>query len=312
MKEIGGYIELDKYSLPMLHDGAKALNCGRNALAYVIRARGIKKLLLPAFICDSVINVCSRENALMRFYPVDTDLLPGAVEPAPDEWLYLVNYYGQLTNEHIERFIAKYKRVIVDNSQSYFQSPVQGADTLYTARKYFGVADGAFLYTDARLEEDLPVDESFDRMRFLLGRFERGAGDFYDEYRQNNAFFENEPIKRMSRLTENLLRGIDYEAVRSRRESNFKILHDALLGANALDLRTVGTFMYPFLAENGAEIRKRLIEKRIYIPMLWPGAAERCGRGSTEARLAENILPLPIDQRYGEEEMKLMIGELLQ
>ena len=46
MKEIGGYIELDKYELPMLHEGNIALNCGRNALAYIIRARNIKKILL--------------------------------------------------------------------------------------------------------------------------------------------------------------------------------------------------------------------------------------------------------------------------
>ena len=54
MKEIGGYIELDRYTLPMLHENAKALNCGRNCLAYLIRARGIKKIALPYFLCDSV------------------------------------------------------------------------------------------------------------------------------------------------------------------------------------------------------------------------------------------------------------------
>ena len=43
MREIGGYIELDSYCLPMLHEGAVALNCGRNALAYLLRARQIKK-----------------------------------------------------------------------------------------------------------------------------------------------------------------------------------------------------------------------------------------------------------------------------
>ena len=42
MREIGGYIELDTYRLPMLHEGALALNCGRNALAYLLKARGIR------------------------------------------------------------------------------------------------------------------------------------------------------------------------------------------------------------------------------------------------------------------------------
>ena len=58
MTEIGGYIELDKYALPMLHEGAISLNCGRNCLAYLLRARKIKKILLPKFLCDSVSSVC--------------------------------------------------------------------------------------------------------------------------------------------------------------------------------------------------------------------------------------------------------------
>lgn len=41
MKEIGGYIELDTYTGKMLHSDGLKLNCGRNALAYIIKANGI-------------------------------------------------------------------------------------------------------------------------------------------------------------------------------------------------------------------------------------------------------------------------------
>ena len=56
-KEIGGYIELDTYRGNMLHEGAVALNCGRNALAYLIKSHNIKSILLPYFLCSSVSNV---------------------------------------------------------------------------------------------------------------------------------------------------------------------------------------------------------------------------------------------------------------
>lgn len=102
---------------------------------------------------------------------------------------------------------VQYDRIIVDNAQSYFQMPVEGVDTLYTCRKYFGVADGAFLCTDTQLERPLEQDESYERMHFLLGRFERSASEFYSEYVANDGFFDNESLKRMSRLTKNLLRG---------------------------------------------------------------------------------------------------------
>lgn len=50
MKEIGGYLELGQNYLPMLHDGAKALNSGTACLTYLIRARKIKKIALPFFM----------------------------------------------------------------------------------------------------------------------------------------------------------------------------------------------------------------------------------------------------------------------
>lgn len=37
--EIGGYIEFERYKRKMLHEGAIKLNCGRNALSYLIEAK---------------------------------------------------------------------------------------------------------------------------------------------------------------------------------------------------------------------------------------------------------------------------------
>lgn len=312
MREIGGYIELDTYHLPMLHDGATALNCGRNALAYLLRARRIKRLWIPKLVCDSVTGVCEREGVPYTFYSVGVDFLPAQeIMLGEDEWLYFVNYYSQFSNKRIAEYADKYRRVIVDNAQSYFQPPIPGVDTLYTCRKYFGVADGAFLYTDAKLDERLPQDESFERMRFLLGRFERTASEFYGEYAANNDLFYTEPIKEMSRLTQNLLRGIDYAAVEKKRKDNFAYLHARLGELNRLRV-TAGTFMYPLMIHGGVDVRKRLQEKKIYIPTLWPDVLRWCREDEPEYQMAENILPLPIDQRYGNEDMDYMAEVIKQ
>lgn len=311
MREIGGYIELDTYHLPMLHEHAIALNCGRNALAYVLRAKKIKKLKIPYFLCDSVCNVCKRENVDVLYYHIGIDFQPVDLCLNDDEWLYLVNYYGQLSNEEIVKYVQEYKRVIVDQAQSYFQMPIEGVDTIYTCRKWFGVADGAFLYTNVMLDEELPQDESFDRMRFLLGRYERSANEFYDEYRFNNKFFADEPIKRMSKLTMNLLRGIDYENIKKIREENCHYLHNVLGDKNILTIRPT-SFMYPFMIENGREIRKVLQQKKIYIPTLWPSVFEYTARLDNEYKMAENVLPLPVDQRYNNEDMRYICQEVLK
>jgi len=312
MREIGGYIELDTYRLPMLHEGAIALDCGRNALAYLIKAKGIKKIKVPYFLCDSVFNTCDKYGAKRSFYHIGRDFRPlEKIQLEEGEWLYLVNYYGQMSNDEIKTYVDKYERVIVDNAQSYFQDPVPGVDTIYTSRKYFGVADGAFLYTDKLLSEDLPLDESFDRMNFLLGRYERTANEFYKEYTVNNKYFADQPIKRMSTLTNNLLHGIDYGFAKKRRIENFKFLDSALSDLNMLSIET-GDFMYPFMIENGKEVRKKLQEQKIYIPVLWPTVFEVASKDDTEYEMAEKILPLPIDQRYDIDDMKYMLDILMK
>lgn len=311
MREIGGYIELDRYTMPLLHEGAVALNCGRNALVYLIRAKKIRRIKIPRFLCDSVMEGCKKGEADVSYYAVGDDFLPRNVVLKDDEWLYLVNYYGQVDNGKIQELVECYKRVIVDNAQAYFQEPVPGVDTIYTCRKFFGVADGAFLYTDAKVEEHLEQDESFERMRFLLGRFERTASEFYEEYSANNAFFAHESLKRMSKLTENLLRGIDYEKVKRQRTKNFKTLHEAFSEINRLQLVIPeGAFMYPLYIENGAEIRKILQSRKIYIPTLWPDVFDLCEEGEPEYDMARNILPLPVDQRYDTEDMRFVLQEI--
>lgn len=308
MKEIGGYIELDTYTGTMLHEKAKALNCGRNCLAFLIEAREIKKIALPFFLCDSVKNLCKKKNVEIQYYHIDNKFLPDDIDIKEDEWLYLVNFYGQLSKDQIKEYVKKYKYVIVDQAQAYFEYPIQNVDTIYTCRKFFGVPDGAFLYTNAELERDFPYDISFERMRFLLGRYEKSASEFYNEYTANNKLFSEEDIKRMSKLTNNLLHGIDYGVVKETRTKNYEYLFDAFSGKNKLDIKKIqGAYAYPLYVENGEKLRKKLIDKKVFVPKLWPNVLNEVSKDSIEYKLADNIIPLPCDQRYGEKEMRYIV-----
>lgn len=313
MREIGGYIEFEHFHGPMLHGTAIALNCGRNCLAYLIQARKIDKIALPYFMCDSVINTCKCNHVQIRYYHIDEHFLPGNIELMEDEWLYLTDFYGQLLEEDIQRICSVYRKVIVDYAQAYYKTPLPGVDSFYTCRKFFGVPDGAFLYTDAKLEREFLQDESFERMHFLLGRYEHNASEFYQEYVKNNELFDHAPLMRMSKLTKNLLRAIDYEQVKNARTANFMYLDKALGHMNLLDLKPAeGAFAYPLLLENGAEIRKKMVMNKLYIPILWPNILNDLSEDSYEYYLAKNILPLPCDQRYGEEDMYYMYQCILR
>ena len=311
LKEYGGYIELDTYKLPMLHDDAIALNSGRNALAYLLEAKNIKKLVIPYFLCDSVPELLKRENVSYRFYHIDINFRPEKMSLNDDEWLYIVNFYGQLDREYLGSLKKLYRRIIIDNAQNYFEAPLEDTDVLYTCRKFFGVADGAFLYSDTKLKRELLSDESFDRMHFLLGRFERPASEFYNEYVVNNHLFAKEPIKKMSVLTNNLLHGIDYDFVKQRRSDNFNIFYEAFKNINRLTLyKTEGAFMYPLYLKFGSEIRKKLQLEKIYIPTLWPAVFDICKTDMLEYDMALNILPLPVDQRYDSDDIEFIIDRI--
>lgn len=101
MKEIGGYLELDTYTGNMLHDDGVKLNCGWNALAYLIRAKHIHKIMMPRFMCDSCNKVLRDNHVEVQYYSVGLDFKPAEFYRTEDEWLYVVNYYGQLTNDYL-------------------------------------------------------------------------------------------------------------------------------------------------------------------------------------------------------------------
>lgn len=312
MNEIGGYIELDSYSGNMLHEDAVKLNSAKNCLAYLIIKKSIKKLHIPYFLCDSIFYTCRQYGTEMEMYHVDENLMPIIIKEIGDEdWLYLVNYYGQLPRETIKAYKNKYNHLILDNVQAYYVEPIEGVDTFYSCRKFFGVADGAILYSDIAIDENISVDESYSRMGFLLGRYEKDANLFYQDYVNNNKSIREAPIRRMSRLTENLLHGVDYDKVAKTRNRNFVYLDSRLGKYNRLRLKeTKVPFAYPFYHENGVELRRKLISNKIYVPTLWPNVANLLF-DCQERDMAANILPLPCDQRYTEGVMEYIVQNII-
>jgi len=310
MKEIGGYFGLEKNTGKEYHEGLFAVNSGRNALVYLLKLHHIRKLYIPYFLCDSVSNICEREGCPVEYYSINPDFTPKFDRDIEEgEWLYVVNYYGQISNETVKRMKKRWKSLIVDNVQAFFQKPLPGIDTVYSCRKFFGVPDGGYVAADAALDTPLTPDISKDRMKHILGRFEERASDYYMDFKTNDLAFQTLPLKGMSLLTHNLLSGIDYGSACKKRNQNYRQLHSALKSQNKLSLtEPIGPYCYPFYCENGMELKRKLAEKKIYVATLWPNVLDL--DGTLEKDYAENILPLPCDQRYGEEDMERIIQEI--
>lgn len=310
MKEIGGYFEMEKFEGVEYHSKLLALNNARNALLYILKARKIKKIYIPYFLCDSVSKLCEREGYAYEYYFINDCFLPVFEKSLKkDEYLYIVNFYGQISNKKIRELKNKHKNVIFDNVQAFFQKPVQGIDTIYSCRKFFGVPDGGYLSTEVECTETIETDKSRERVKHLLGRFEETATEYYNDFKQNDHSFKYLPLKYMSELTHNILRAIDYKKIKRKRNKNYAILEGALSRKNKLKLLKVDApYCYPFYCENGMEIKRKLAQKKIYVATLWPNVLQL--EGMLEKDYAENILPLPCDQRYGEEDMIYILKEI--
>lgn len=312
MKEIGGYFCLDDYGGEEYYPDLTALNTGRNALLYIIEAKKIEKLHIPYYLCDSVSNALDINDIKYDYYHIDANFTPvfdGKLKE--NEYLYIVNYYGLLFKEIIRNFIIKFKNIIFDNTHAFFQRPIEGLDTIYSCRKFFGVPDGAYLNSKTKISRELEVDKSGNRMAHILGRYENTASEYYIDFKNNDKGFRRTSLKNMSRLTHHLLKQINYDDVIKKRNNNFSFLHEKLSKENQLNFEIpFAPYAYPYYCEGGIEIRKKLSKEGIYIASLWPNVLGHKRSSELEKSFVKNILPLPCDQRYSKCEMNRLIQSI--
>lgn len=316
MKAVGGYFGLELGNRGEYHSGEVRdmcrLNTSRNALDLILGGRGYKTLYMPFYTCDVLLEPVRRKGVNVRFYDINEALepvnLPGL--KAGEAFLY-TNYYG-LKEEAVMKLAGLYgDRLIVDNAQAFYAGPIQGIDTFYSARKFFGVSDGAYLYADGITEEGLPQDESWNRMTAQLKRTDKGAEAGYADFQAAEESLCGMLPARMSELTHSILSSVDYSADAERRRRNYKHLDEALHDTNMLSLRLDGNAVpmaYPYLPATDTGIRERLIKEKIFVARYWPNVLVWTKEGSVMHNLACNLLPLPVDQRYGVGDMDRIIS----
>lgn len=310
MKSIGGYFELELPQGTEYHSQAIALNTGRNALEYILRARGYKRVYLPYYSCEVLLEPFKKLGVEYTFYHINANL-EADLQPSlnSDEAILCINYFG-LKQDHVNALAQRYgKQLIVDNTQAFYARPIDGIDTFYSCRKFFGVPDGAYLYCDKVLDAELEQDYSWERMTHLLKRIDVSAEAAYADFREQSEKLKNNPIRKMSNLTHRIMASIDYDGVAERRRQNYQLLNEAIGNKNGIALPPSADavpMVYPFLTTD-QQLRQRLIDNKVYIATYWPNVLDWINTDSTEYTLTTQLLPLSIDQRYGEEEMKRII-----
>ena len=310
MDSIGGYFGLELRQGEHFHKDSLCLNSARNCLEYILRVRNYTKIYIPYYTCEVILEPIKKLNLEFEFYHINESL-----EPQKDYFLnndeafLYTNYFG-LKQDCVLRLAKLYKKqLIVDNAQAFYAKPLEGIDTFYSPRKFFGVADGGYLYIDQKLDIELERDYSYERMSHLLKRIDVSAEFGYDDFKINSKVLVDNQILKMSKLTSEILSTIDYNSIKSKRIENYLYLDSKLKDKNLIQLTLNDNdvpMVYPFLT-NDNELKTKLIFNRIFVATYWPNVFEWTKKKDLEYKLTNNLLPLPIDQRYGIKEMNKLI-----
>ena len=314
LSPIGGYFELElphRDEFPFAE--ATRFQSARAAFLALLRAGRPKRVWMPRYICDSMLAPLEQEGITYLWYELDDQLLVDEnCEIENGDWLLYVNYFG-ICDINVATLLKRFSpdQLVLDYSQAFFSTPAENAlATVYSPRKFFGVPDGGLLMSQISISApEIQDTSSIDRTPHLLKRLGESPEAGYPFYQTAEESLGQCEPKRMSQLTEMILSSIDFDYAGKKRLQNFRYLHKKLgkLNAIAVDpLQASGPLCYPFATQDNG-LRNRLLTARIFVATYWHEAVDRVTEEWAESMIM-NLLPLPIDQRYGPADMERIVA----
>ena len=313
MIEIGSFIGLDLAETGEFYNNdfnTARLNSGRAGIYHACRLYNCKSVYIPYYLCPTVKDFLTKKGINIKPYNINNDFEPVGVKQKKDHAMVIVNYFGILSHSKMLHIANRFNNVIIDNSAAFFSEPLDDCYNVYSARKFFGVPDGCYVVgkNSIKYTNEYDQDQSSETSSFLLKTIEFGTNFTYKERMKNEERIDNSGILRMSEFTKRLLKSVDYEKVMHKRQENFMFAHMLFSKINLLDVMkyhdgSCVPMAYPLVVKD-PHLDKHLRDKNIYVGRLWKYVLKEVPSDSFEAWLSRYMVPLPIDQRYGKQELK--------
>lgn len=312
---------------------------GRTAIKQIPVPAG-KKILLPEFICESVI-ACF-DKCLISFYRVDDEFyidIDSLLDKIDDSvgCIYIAHYFGFLQRqsdlEIIKKAAAKHEIIIIeDTTQSLFSKhQLCGNYVVSSIRKWMAVPMGGVLYTTrGRLRAShyqTNIDNTKAYGMILKDMFLKSGYDTNLKYQEIFAQSEDKinyitNTHTISDFTKFLISCESIEKLISKRKANVSRLSDGLREIGINGIREFNSMecplTYPIRVKNRDNFRRYLMDNRIYCAIHWPFDGFKPEERQNCIYNSETLISLPIDQRYGDKEIDYLIdviskygGELL-
>lgn len=311
LKYIGGFFELElKDGGSIYHQNAIPLTNGRACLSLILKKIKPQKCFVPYYSCDALYQPV-KKYCNFEFYTINNELEISDIPDLRDgEHLIYINYFG-LKNLYVEKLKKRLgEKLIIDETHNFFNTGHNGFWSFTTARKYFGVPDGAYLYTPVEIEANFErnIEVTLDHLsNRLAGRQELAYQQFVSYEKELGT-----KIKSISVISEKLLSCVDFQKVRNDRKKNYNFYRDLLSDINvwSLEASDADPFCYPLMLDK--ELPKRsLYKNNIFIPILWPDVLERGDTNfEVEVEITRKLLPLPVDHRYTPHDLEEVIAQI--
>ncbi len=284
-----------------------SFNTVKAAISLIEKDIEQEDILVPYYLCPNVIAEIKKNFSNVVFYNISKDLLP-VLNNLKGKVIYLVNYFGIMDTE-IRKYIINNSDTIfiIDNAHSFYFKPIirKNVYNLYSCKKFFGVPDGGYLITSKIIQNPYEKSYSNSISNYLIKSLEEGTNSCYSEKKEVDNFLNNN-YSGISIFSHKLLSLIDYKRIKKIRKKNFKIYQKAFKSINSIKCEP-NSIPYVYPLNVGKNIKKELVEKKIYVPTLWNMDTEEANI-NFELSLKNNTLFLPLDQRYEKKDILNIIS----
>ncbi len=308
---------------------------GRSALKHLVnQLQACSRVLLPEFICESVTNCFDRSKVsfykIEKDFSIDLDDLRAKVQ-GRNTIIFIMHFFGSLQNPAIlseVRSLADNNRAIIieDTTHSIFtKSQTIGDYMICSIRKWLPIPGGGSLYCHHNgcniLEPNYPkcTDNSRSYGMILKDLFLKTGYDCNLEYRR--IFSESEKrlddqkaIYEISDFARYIASCVAVTELKFARKRNYNLLDNYMMRRGikpVVELRESDIpLVYPIRVKERDKLRSYLMDNKIYCAVHWPFDNQKPEDRAFAIRNADELLSLPIDQRYDEEHIKYLADVL--
>ena len=308
------------------------MDSGRSALMLLAKVLQNGQILLPEYICKSVISCFSSNN--IRFYRLKADLKIDINDlnkkiTKDTAIVFVMNYFGALQPANVHSFLDKKRnkfrfKIIEDTTHSLFSKPMTIGDyCVCSIRKWFPIPDGGLLYSKKsmgnlfgkNLCQNVDINRIYGMILktfYLDGKLEKKAL-FTDIFKTSEEALDSkiEPLL-MSNTSQYLLGFYGINTIIKQRKRNYEYLKKWLstIGINPICSlsNTDCPFVLPIKIKKRDTFRNYLIDNNIYCAVHWPLIGTELYDIKSARSLSEQLISIPIDQRYGLENIDYIIN----